>query len=1823
MGSLKKCLKKIGIPEHEAAILRGEVKDYLDDGYAPHEAAVRAMKGYIESLAEERADVVKQLAEKGVRIADVAGVQNVIDEAANEAATSPQNDLPQPTKAQKEAGNYTKGHVTISGLNISIENPAGSKRRPEWPVLKSHYGYLKGTIGKDKDHIDVFIKPGTPTDYTGQVFVVDQTNKDGGFDEHKVMLGWDNEKAARAGYLENYTNGWKGLGAITETSIDDFKAWLADGDTKKRFAPQAVESQQEPAKAQAATTAEQDTGLPILARLATEKERMGGKPLQRGYESIPEKEGYEVVYKPYGNSGEKSGAGYYYAPQKSDSGAATAPASGVLDSTAETPEAAYDTVVSAPAAEYPVKEDENRYQTDLFGDKLPDQDWQREKAPVSRNIRSATAVRSLEVKDKNSGTFAVETVLVSERSRTIPVSKIVTIDDAATAFAYLYNYAVEHFDAIVTDKNGKPLAVVGSFKGTLNAAAVYPTVVVHEAFRIKGAANLWLSHNHPSGLHDLSRADEVLHDSVMPYFKGSKITLKGLFAIGDGGYTFRDSFGGLTSGDIKKPGAGSETDIPVIERVFKKNERLGAGISSPIASQSVIPSLSNGQAGMVLLDNRNRPVAFVPVSKEEAGMLRTKGRMDRLYRALSTANAASAIIANPNETYSSQEWRNLAGFLNSQEVRALDTINYTFDSEKNTVSDVSSMSDRGFDHNDKIFFDRQTRVLSKTPGLSVEAVRKVTDTIAAKWTNAPQVNAVQSVSQLPDYLYKALRAVGGENDTRGLFDPQTDHVWLIADNIKSQQVAQSVLLHESLGHYGLRETFGKDIEPILNQVYMVYGNRGLSEIAGRYGLDLSKKKDRLIAAEEMLAHIAQTGEKPSLVAKIVQFIKDWLRRNGFTIQMSESDVRGLVARMGQSVERGQAREAAGRDGQPLQARGPDESNKQGSEGRAGLFGMEYTGPLDMAVKAIVKVTKFDRATTYLHDVIIKEKIGSLIPEKIKAGIVDRYGVPVAVQDMRNQVKINTFKAIRETGTLVERIASIGREESQVLHTIMSSDDQIMTDYLSDRLSNEGKEFITDTKSMIASMTREAIDVGLISEDAALRNKNAYVHRSYKKYTNFESDKTEIATRTRAMRIMGETSKGRGMRQDVSMEALQIATKSWWTRKVKAAGDVDTALKGEKFIRLERRAPLDDRTKTLSGIPESDKKGRLLEVRYWPVGEPIPEGMKNWDQDIVPWEARFFDKSKQVGMWRDFAPAERALMGEIDEVKYITAKTIILMAHDIEVAKYFKWVGTEYGKSVLPAGVKPVEGSELLRHAYKPDDWVRVPGTKIPGTNLQVYGHMADKYLPGPIWNDIRQISRMRSQNVLPDALAKIIRMWKLSKTVLTPGVHTNNIMGNVMMADWHDVLARHTAKALMVLWQKSKNDEYAALYKDFEASGATLGMYANEELRSEIMEPLEEGLREELRNAKDELGSSLSISGILSLVKNGHIAAAAGESLSAAKDTKAYEKAAKVVGAAIDAYQIEDAVFRLAAFIKAKEDGMTDAQAGKFAKGAFLDYDITAPWINALRQTILPFIAFQYRAIPMMAETVAHKPWKVMKLMLIAGSLNSLAYAMLGDDGDEDKERAVLPPEKNGRIWGIIPKLVRMPGNYKGEPVFLDIRRWVVVGDVLDIGMTHSAIPLLPVLNPAGPLQTMAELVLNRTSFTGKAITKETDTTKEATLAVIDHLYKSFAPNIPGLPGTYATRGIWNAGTGKTDDFGRELSLPMAMLSSVGVKIAAYPRDAAIQNIASKHSREKSEIEAKIFGIQREYRTHGINEEQFNIKMEYQINKLRNLDKELILSIGE
>ncbi|MFY3697382.1 LPD5 domain-containing protein [Achromobacter xylosoxidans] len=163
------------------------------------------------------------------------------DAAAHEAATSPTNDRPEPTDAQKDAGNYKVGRTRIAGMDISIENPEGSERRGTSPDgtswanrMAGHYGYIRRTQGADGDQVDVFVRPGTTPDFAGPVFVIDQVDPAGGrFDEAKVMLGYDTREDAERAYRDSYTPDWRGMGKITQMDVPTFKRWIDEGDTTK------------------------------------------------------------------------------------------------------------------------------------------------------------------------------------------------------------------------------------------------------------------------------------------------------------------------------------------------------------------------------------------------------------------------------------------------------------------------------------------------------------------------------------------------------------------------------------------------------------------------------------------------------------------------------------------------------------------------------------------------------------------------------------------------------------------------------------------------------------------------------------------------------------------------------------------------------------------------------------------------------------------------------------------------------------------------------------------------------------------------------------------------------------------------------------------------------------------------------------------------------------------------------------------------------------------------------------------------------------------------------------------------------------------------------------------------------------------------------------------------------------------------------------------------------------------------------------------------------------------------------------------------------
>ena len=148
-----------------------------------------------------------------------------------------------PTEPQKEAGNYRKGHVQVGTFDVTIENPKGSVRSGidadgnKWSVMMNNsYGYIRGTEGVDGDHIDVFLSDDIDGWNGSHAFVIDQYNEDGTFDEHKVMLGFNEADEAQSAFTSNYDKEWaeKRKLVCTPVTIEEFEKWINSSHRKTK-----------------------------------------------------------------------------------------------------------------------------------------------------------------------------------------------------------------------------------------------------------------------------------------------------------------------------------------------------------------------------------------------------------------------------------------------------------------------------------------------------------------------------------------------------------------------------------------------------------------------------------------------------------------------------------------------------------------------------------------------------------------------------------------------------------------------------------------------------------------------------------------------------------------------------------------------------------------------------------------------------------------------------------------------------------------------------------------------------------------------------------------------------------------------------------------------------------------------------------------------------------------------------------------------------------------------------------------------------------------------------------------------------------------------------------------------------------------------------------------------------------------------------------------------------------------------------------------------------------------------------------------------------
>jgi hypothetical protein len=151
-------------------------------------------------------------------------------------------------------------------------------------------------------------------------------------------------------------------------------------------------------------------------------------------------------------------------------------------------------------------------------------------------------------------------------------------------------------------------------------------------------------------------------------------------------------------------------------------------------------------------------------------------------------------------------------------------------------------------------------------------VKQLVDRITQNWTNAPRVEVVQSISQLPQDLQRQIEEDGV--NPKGAFHPPTGIIYMIADNIVGTRDAFVTLTHEALGHFGLRSILGDKYASTME--YFYNNNTEVRKLADK---KIKQGLDKATAVEEVLAEAVEDRiPQDTTLGKAIQMLKNIIRQ---------------------------------------------------------------------------------------------------------------------------------------------------------------------------------------------------------------------------------------------------------------------------------------------------------------------------------------------------------------------------------------------------------------------------------------------------------------------------------------------------------------------------------------------------------------------------------------------------------------------------------------------------------------------------------------------------------------------------------------------------------------------------------------------------------------------------------------------------------------------------------------------------------------------------------------------------------------------------------
>lgn len=825
--------------------------------------------------------------------------------AAAEAATNPANDLPLPSDAQKEAGNYKKGHVRINGHDISIENPAGSQRDPRWPALKNHYGYFKGTVGKDKDHVDVFMTD-RAEDPSLPVYVVDQVNKDGSFDEHKVIMGTASEQEARDTYLANYSKGWTGLGGIKEMSQEQFKAWVRDPKKTTRRVTKAKLAEAAPASQPAPSGGETGQSVSAPVEGVGVPTETGSVPATGGSEpaaaAAPAADEPGPVYTPKVRI--KAGSPEYVRDDIGTLGAYFQPGR-IVNAYGNTLDRVIEFRPPGKDPRWQVKVQ----MVDKEGNALPDEAprW-HSTIPSPRDLDSVLGKPERKSRRDANAAKVAKAAEAKKHDKAKPGSNPETSKPAPS------DTDRESGSSPVADSSAGQSDPLFSRRGW---EADFPDVVTaHRPGRLSAHADY-----DAAKAGDDAAALRVARDVVTPEFvedvravlpEGSKplvVAVQSQEATGNNRIP-------RMAAEVLAQRLGLQVSEDIVQAA-KVNRSAGDALHR-LANQPPFTGKVEKGRDYVLIDDtltQGGTLAQLKTHIEDNGgkVVLATALTGKDYSRKIALNSQS--LADVRERFGSIEpwWRDQFGYgfegLTESEARTILTLDkgrLDADALRDRVAEgrVSGLrpvgkgaAGEGSGAEAPGPGGRVNRSAAPVAsgGLDFDRALQLKTDLTQHWgENAPSVVVVRSAEDFP----ASAKVDPGYRRAEGVYDGRPT-VWVNAGNIATEQRFAQVLAHEAIGHYGVESVVGaKDWTQIVDAIDKLAADGTgtaalksvLADVTRRYGT-----VDRETFAKEAIAVMAERGIRNSFTSRVAAAVRRFLRRVMPSLKWSEAEVRDLLS----------------------------------------------------------------------------------------------------------------------------------------------------------------------------------------------------------------------------------------------------------------------------------------------------------------------------------------------------------------------------------------------------------------------------------------------------------------------------------------------------------------------------------------------------------------------------------------------------------------------------------------------------------------------------------------------------------------------------------------------------------------------------------------------------------------------------------------------------------------------------------------------------------------------------------------------------------------